>query len=436
MSSAEVVLRGFRKLYGRNPEVIASAPGRLDLLNTHQDYKGLPVVGVAINLRCYVAVSEARATPKSRVGSLNLRGEGHAWLDEFDAAKPTLRGGGWFGDYVRAAVRALLNAGYSVPQFNALIHSEVPIASGLSSSAALLVSFIKALTTLAGANPSPREVAELAYIAEHDVLGVPCGRLDQYTSAYGGVVLVKTKPPYGAERLPFNEGVYVASVTPVKHSTASIHPARQAEIEEGLKALLKQPLPEDLRRRLGLKYWEPDWASLSEEELTPYLSRIPETPRKRILYTVRAHASTTLALRAMRGEEVGLEDALDTFGERALRHAIKAVGVADDLRSAPSKLPPFITVAATMNYQHALLRDLYEVSAPEIEAVIKASLEAGAAGSKISGAGFGGAIVSLTTNEGTASKVTKACIELGKETCLKPMKLKISDGVKTHSIKR
>jgi len=436
MSSSEVVLRSFRELYGRNPDAIASAPGRLDLLNTHQDYKGLPVVGAAVNLRCYVAVSEARMTPKSRVGSLNLRAEGHAWLDEFDATKPTLKGGGWFGDYVRAAARALLNAGYSVPQFNALIHSEVPIASGLSSSAALLVSLVKALTTLAGANPSPGEVAELAYVAEHDVLGVPCGRLDQYTSAYGGVVLVKTKPPYGAERLPFNEGVYVASVTPVKHSTASIHSARQAEIEEGLKALLKQPLPENLRRKLGLKYWEPDWASLSEDELAPYLSQIPEAPRKRILYTLRAHASTTLALKAMRSREVRLEEALNTFGEHALRHAIKATGFADDLRSALNKLPPLVIVAAAMNHQHTLLRDLYEVSTPEIEAVINASLKAGAAGSKLSGAGLGGATASLTTNEETANKVTEACMKLGKETCLKSLKLKTDDGVKTHLTKK
>ena len=435
MSGAEVVLRGFRELYGRVPEVVASAPGRLDLLNTHQDYKGLPVVGVAINLRCYVAVGEAGMGTRSKVGSLNLRGEGRAWLDEFDAVKPALRGGGWFGDYVRAAVKALLNAGYSVPQFHALIHSEVPIASGLSSSAALLVSLIKALTTLVGSDLSPKEVAELAYTAEHDVLGVPCGRLDQYTSAYGGVVLVRTKPPYGAERLPFSEGVYVASVTPLRHSTASIHSVRQAEIEEGLKALLKQPLPESLRRRLGSRYWEPDWASLSEEELKPYLNKIPEVPRKRILYTLKAHASTTLALKAMRGEGVRLEEAINTFGEHALRHAIKATGIADNLREAPSKLPRITAVAAAMNHQHTLLRDLYEVSTPEIEAVINTSLKAGAAGSKLSGAGLGGATASLTTNEETANKVMEACTKLGKETCLKSLKLKTSHGVQAHPVK-
>ncbi len=436
MGSGEELLSSFRELYGRSPKVIASAPGRLDLLNTHQDYKGLPVVGVAINLRCYVAVGEAGQAPRSAVASLNLRGEGRGWRDEFDAANPSLKGGGWFGDYVRAAVRALLNAGYSVPQFNALILSEVPIASGLSSSAALLVSLIKALTTLIGTDLSPGEVAGLAYVAEHDVLGVPCGRLDQYTSAYGGVVLVRTKPPYGAEHLPFNEGVYVASVTPVKHSTASIHPVRQAEIEEGLKALLKQPLPEGLRRKLGLKYWEPDWASLSEEELAPYLSKIPETPRKRILYTLRAHASTTLVLKAMKGEGVGLEEALKTFGEHALRHAVKATGIADDLRNAPNKLPPITAVAAAMNHQHTLLRDLYEVSTPEIEAVINASLKAGAAGSKLSGAGLGGATTSLTINEETANKVIKACTELGKNICIKSIKLKTDNGAKTHLTKK
>jgi len=415
----------FRRVYGRRPKAVSSAPGRLDLLNTHQDYKGLPVVGAAVKLRCYVALTTSDGGEVA-VASLNLRREGREWVDRFEVSRPEplKPPRGWFGRYFRAAVAALRERGVSVPGLKALVLSEVPVASGLSSSAALLNSFIKGAALLAGQDLSPGEVAELAYRAEHGILGIPCGRLDQYTSAYGGVVLVRTRPPYGAERLRLEGAVFTTSVTPVKHSTASIHPVRQAEIEEGLKALAAQDIPEGLKRRLGLRYWEPDWGSLTEEELAPYLERVPEKPRLRILYTLRAHRSTLAALKAMREGGIARSELVRAVGsEELVENVLRAAHVVGE------RVPAVAAVAAVMNHQHALLRDLYEVSVEEVEVVREACLRAGALGSKLSGAGFGGAVVSLCSGREEAVRVVRASEALGRRYCVLALEAPLDTGV-------
>jgi len=104
MNILEYIETRFQEFFNRKPEVIASAPGRLDFLNTHQDYKGLPVVSVAINKRTYIAVSRSNTT---QIVSLNLCVENQPCIDEFSVENPVLKGGGWFGDYIRSVVLVL-----------------------------------------------------------------------------------------------------------------------------------------------------------------------------------------------------------------------------------------------------------------------------------------------------------------------------------------
>ncbi len=76
-------------------QLITSAPGRLDFLNTHQDYKGLPVVAVGINLRTYIAIS--RSQDEFVVASGNLRDDNVKYVDKFSLSELKLLGGKWFG---------------------------------------------------------------------------------------------------------------------------------------------------------------------------------------------------------------------------------------------------------------------------------------------------------------------------------------------------
>ncbi len=404
MSIVNKLSMEFKKEYNIKPDLISSSPGRLDFLNTHQDYKGLPVISIGVNLRSYTAVSKGK-NEKCSILSVNLKEEHVEYQDVFDVTKPVLRKGKWFGNYLRAAIKALLELGYGIKGFNAAILSEVPIGGGLGSSAAFTVSFIGAINELFNLGLSKKEIAEIAYHAEHDIMGVPCGRLDQYGSVFGGVIKIETTPPYNVEALPFRQGVFVVLDSGIKHSTAEIHPKRQADIDYGLKLLLEMSdLPDFTRQKLGEKYYEPKWEELSEEELMPYLKRLPEKPKNRILFTIREHKSTELALKIMKGKIPGINVMVSVLGKEWEK----------EITSSLEHSNPLLALIGTiMNQQHELLRDLYDLSLPELEHIRNSALKAGALGVKISGAGLGGSLIALTENKSIAERVLKVGIKAG-----------------------
>nr|MDO8061950.1 galactokinase family protein [Candidatus Freyrarchaeum guaymaensis] len=372
---------------------VSSAPGRADFLNTHQDYKGLPVVPVAITLRTYIS-GRLRKGELFKVKSLNLKELGEPFEDAFQAGDPLL-GEGWFGDYLRSIVNILLKEGYIDGRVGveAWVKSQVPVGAGLSSSAALEVAFLTLLNSLYGLNLSRRDVAELAYLAEHDEMGIPCGRLDQYGSAFGGVILLECRPPFRVKSLPSDELLFVVLDSGVRHSTAVIHPERQREIDEGLRALMETGLPSSIKAKLGFRYFEPRWEDVSIEEIEPYLDAVGETPAKRILFTLKMQRSTEVAVRILKGERL-------------------VEGGDEDVWERVKGLSKMEALGEIINYQHELLRDLYEVSHPKLEEVRNAALRAGAYGAKLSGAGMGGSIISLASRD-TAEKVLEAGMRAG-----------------------
>jgi galactokinase len=384
-------LKEFRKFFNDSPSLIASSPGRLDFLNTHQDYKGLPVVSVAINKRAYIAVSEAKAT--SRVISLNLCEEGSECVDIFSASDVSLRSEEWFGNYVRSVIITLRKKEFRVRNFNMLIYSEVPIASGLASSAALQVATITSLNELFGLGLSRQEIAELAYQSEHDVMGIPCGRLDQYGSVMGGITLIETKPPFRTKTFKGFPLEFVVLDSGIRHSTRDVHSARIKELVSGLRDLLKSSkLPENTRTLLKEDVYETDWGNLKLEHLIPLLEDVNPTSRKRIVFTLKMHASTILALRLI---EEGWTRSLGALIEDLLERECPDCLIT----SSKSSNEILRLLGGLINYQHVLLRDFYEVSTPELEIIRARALEAGALGVKISGAGMGGSLLALVEGE-------------------------------------
>lgn len=393
-------------VFKEDPEVVASSPGRLDFLNTHQDYKGLTVVSVAIDRRTYISLS--RRPNKVKVVSANLCEEGVECVDEFDVEKPTLRGGKFFGDYVRSVVMALKERGFDVPGFSALIHSEVPVASGLASSAALQVSLITGLNELYKLGLNKQEIAELAYHSEHDIMGIPCGRLDQYGSAMGGVTAIKTKPPYATKTYPGFNWTFVVLNSGIKHSTADVHPRRIAEINRGLQTLLNNPLlPPSIRAKLSHRIDQVMWEELNIGEIQPYLELLEGTSRNRIVFTLKMNTSTMLALELLENPtskvaRVKLEEYLERECPECLHPARHEED--DVLR----------LISGVVNYQHILLRDLYDVSLPELELIRNRAIEAGALAVKISGAGLGGSLLAIARDRNEAVKIVDSVAELVK----------------------
>ena len=380
----------------KNPEIpftksgsniIASAPGRADFLNTHQDYKGLPVVPVALNLRTYMS-GEFRDDNVFEIRSLDFQREGLEFQDMFSLGEVEYLREGWFGNYFRAIVKILEKRGLSRKLRGMRIHikSQVPIASGLASSAALEVAFATLLNRMCKLNYKPRQLAELAYEAENVELGIPCGRLDQYGSAFGGIIKLDCKPPYRVEKLPVRDLTFVIHYSGVKHSTAEIHPRRQREIDDGLKTLMESSeVPDKLKRKLGYRYDEPDWENISEEEISPYLNMLYDDVADRFRFTLRMQRSTEIALETLKGKKPKPKE--KTLTMERLWERIE------------SKSSNIEILGEIMNYQHELLRDLYHVSIIKLEKIRDATLEAGALGTKISGAGMGGSLISLVHPE-------------------------------------
>ncbi|PLJ78232.1 MAG: hypothetical protein B7L53_01980 [Thermofilum sp. NZ13] len=363
-----------------SPLLVSSAPGRVDFLNTHQDYKGLPVVPIAVNLRTYVAVLEE--SENFEVESLNLLEEGREHRDSFPPRAPPLLPGKWWGNYLRACVAALeQRLGVRLSRgFRAVIYSEVPVGSGLSSSAALEVAFLKAVDSFFNLGLPTEELAETAFYAENTVAGIPCGRLDQYASAYGGAILLYPRPPVRVERLSIGSLDFVVVDSGIRHSVADIHPRRQAELNQALSILLSQrDLPSSLRSKLRPDFSQTLWEEVSFSEVEPFLKRLPDHLARRVAFTLLMHESTMRVISSLKRGSASLD-----------------------------------MLAREVNLQHELLRDYYDVSLPELEKMREAMLSSGALAVKLSGAGLGGSLFALTRGEEREkAKVIEGAVRAG-----------------------
>ena len=381
-----------------NSFLISSAPARADFLNTHQDYKGLPVVPIAINLRTYFfAIKEINE--KFKIISLNLKRQGVEYIDIFNIPKVNLKPGRWFGNYLRSVFIALQK--YIRKNFNKgleiLIESEIPVASGLASSAALEVAFTKLLSEYYDLNLSLEEIAEISFIAENKIFGIPCGRLDQYGSSFGKSIILYPKPPVKVEALPINDMNIIVVDSGIRHSVADIHPKRQEEINIGLRQLMESSIvPKEIKEKIGYRFDEPKWDEIKIEEIEKYLGLINNISAKRILYTIKTHESTLRAIEIIKSSVI--KNKLYELGK-------------------------------IMNEQHEFMRDLYDLSLPKIEKIRNEMLNSGALGVKISGAGLGGCLIGIYDKKENGNKILESAIKAG---ATNGWMLKIDEGVKAE----
>ncbi len=167
----------FAHTFGRGPELIAEAPGRVNLIGEHTDYNEGFVLPVAIDRT--VAVAAARRHD----GAVRVHSLDYGECDEFRLGTIG-RADGW-RNYVRGVAWALTDAGYALGGCDLAISGDVPPGGGLSSSAALEVAVAGAFAAVPGLDPTPRDLALLSQRAENDFVGVPCGIMDQFAAALG-----------------------------------------------------------------------------------------------------------------------------------------------------------------------------------------------------------------------------------------------------------
>lgn len=179
----------------RKNEVVVTVPGRICLLGDKVDLLGKPVIAATVNSLMTVELT-TRADDKIELFSHDLGTKVSFSLKdkEFDYNHPL--------KYWTAIVNRLRS---KITGFTASVESDIPIGAGLSSSAALCVSLIKALNQAYQLDLTLDQIAELAYRCEHDDLGISCGRMDQYAISYGGVTFIETGEEPKVERLMVND---------------------------------------------------------------------------------------------------------------------------------------------------------------------------------------------------------------------------------------
>src|SRR4051812_43838697 len=173
---ADQTAQKFQQAFGRAPRWIAAAPGRVNLIGEHTDYNDGFVLPMGIE-RYTVLAAAPNDSRTIQLQSASNRGKATIDLEE-----PIVPSEPSWANYVRGVLDGFIKRGQSIPGFDALIDSNVPIGGGLSSSAALEVATATLLEEATGLTLEPVDKALLAQKAEQDFAGVPCGIMDQFTS--------------------------------------------------------------------------------------------------------------------------------------------------------------------------------------------------------------------------------------------------------------
>jgi galactokinase len=367
-SPAEIAAK-FTARFGKKPGIYR-APGRVNLIGEHTDYNDGYVLPAAVDLSCWVGVAP-RDDRQLVIYAENYSEQIEVHLDALAAweKKPSAA-------YPAGVAWSLEQAGHRLRGCDLYIAGDVPMGSGLSSSASIEVATALALLEVAGIQLDRKKVALLCQRAENEFVGARCGIMDQFISCHGkaGHALLLDCRSLHARAIPLPADVaLVVCNTMVKHNlAANEYNKRRAECEEGV-GLLKAVLPAIIALR--------DVTSAQLEEHRQLL------PRK--IYQRCRHVVTE--------------------NERVL-HAADAFQKGD--------LP---TVARLMADSHASLRDDYEVSCRELDLMVEiAASQRGVLGARMTGGGFGGCTVNLVKHADVEAFVAAIRREYQERTGLKP----------------
>jgi galactokinase len=244
----ERAARAYRERFAEEPELLASAPGRINLIGEHTDYNGGFVLPCAVSRR--VAVAAGREGDE-------------LYSTNFDEARPmtAAKDSSW-ADYPRGVAWAIGEAGGEIESFRAVIAGDLPLGAGLSSSAAIEAATALAIDTLFGLGMERKELAVLCQRAENEFVGVQSGIMDQFASLLcteGAALLVDCRS-LEAENVPLDlKGANLALLicdTRVERGLADTgYNDRRAACERAARTLgieqLRDARKEDLERLSG-----------------------------------------------------------------------------------------------------------------------------------------------------------------------------------------
>jgi galactokinase len=344
MPRAGDMLRDFQRLFGAGGRLYR-APGRVNLIGEHTDYNDGFVMPVALDLCVWVAAASRRGR------KLAVHSADFSERRELDLDGPAPKATGHWSDYVWGVARALERAGKRLSGADLLIRGDVPIGAGLSSSAAVEVAAAYALLDLSGWEMDRPALAKLCQGAENHFVGARCGIMDQFVSCCGqaGRALLLDCRSLEYRLLPLRPGMrLVMCNSMVKHRlTAGQYNARHRECEAGVRILS--------RGRRGISALR----DVSPEQLDGCRRDLSDAVYRRCRHVTSENVRVLAAARAL----------------------------------ARGDLP---ALGGLMAESHRSLRDDYEVSCAELDALVElAGRIEGVYGARMTGGGFGGCTVNL-----------------------------------------
>ena len=354
----------FSSRYSCEGSIVVRAPGRVNLIGEHTDYNEGLVLPMALDM-CTVVVGGLSSDP--RVCTLTTTSQQVPEPErtlQFKAsvsgAPPPATPGAWH-NYVLGVLDQIVkrsSAPHSLPAFQLLVHSSLPLGGGLSSSASLEVAtllFFLGLCPGLRQDPAladPKQQALLCQAAEHQYPQVPCGIMDQFISLMGQAahaLLIDCRPPFDTRPVPLNDPTLVVLVTDtrVKHALAgSEYGARRAQCESA-----------------AAKLGKPSLRDVTLAELEAGRDQLSAVEYQRALHVVSEILNTSRAVDALDKKDYSL------FGKLMLA-------------------------------SHASLRDQYQVSCAELDELVELAMQCeGVFGSRMTGGGFGGCTVTLLKQE-------------------------------------
>lgn len=353
-SMRENLLTRFHAAFGRSPTVMARAPGRIEFIGNHTDYNGGTVLGAAIDRGVWVAVA-----PRAD-GVRQFASEQQAdTVTQRAAVLQKLTGAASWTNYPLGVLAALPEFGLLAPAgFDFYAVSDLPTGAGLSSSAALELAAALALLALTGQDPSRETVVKIGRHAENHFVGVPCGILDQGVSGFGQknhLVFIDCRGPrFETVPLPAAAQFWIFN-THTKHALVDgLYAARHRECMAAAQAL-------------GV-------GQLVEAPLTLLASS---------------------------------RDRLSPEGYRRARHVVEEIARVDACVAA-LRTGDLAAVGRLLTASHRSSQRLFENSTPELDFLVDAlSAQPQVLGARLTGGGFGGAVMALTTTDFTAEHATQ-----------------------------
>ena len=352
--------------FGTPSAFVARAPGRVNLIGEHTDYNNGFVLPIAID-RDVAFVGTPRDNRMVRIYSADFDQRAEFSLDAIEHDQQYE-----WSNYIRGVADVLQKAGYTLRGFDAVMKGDVPIASGLSSSAATEMATVMAFTAASHGWQAPLQVngaraAQYAQRAENQFVGVNCGIMDQFISSLGkaqhALMIDCRSLDYQLVPMPRGATVLVVDTTAPRTLAGSAYNQRRAECEEGA-------------RLLGVD-------SLRDISVSEFERRVGELPlviAKRCAHVVHESQRVLDAVSALQRNDI------QCFGD-------------------------------LMVQSHASLRDQYEVSSKELDAVVEiAQGEPGVYGARMTGAGFGGCAIALVQDAYAQSLAQKVLDEYPRRT--------------------